>query len=112
MVFEVLGQNLLCLIKEYNHGGIPLPTVKAISKEVLEGLDYLHSKCGIIHTDLKPENVLLCLEPEDINLLAGEGDNSLESTMQNMGLSNPLSISKYRTLPTGSVDSVYFCIYM
>jgi len=28
--------------------------------QVLEGLDFLHSQCSIIHTDLKPENVLLC----------------------------------------------------
>jgi serine/threonine-protein kinase SRPK3 len=26
---------------------------------VLLGLDYLHRECGIIHTDLKPENVLI-----------------------------------------------------
>ncbi|XP_076839698.1 SRSF protein kinase 3 isoform X2 [Brachyhypopomus gauderio] len=28
---------------------------------VLEGLDYLHTHCKIIHTDIKPENILLCL---------------------------------------------------
>ena len=27
--------------------------------QVLQGLDYLHRECGLIHTDLKPENVML-----------------------------------------------------
>ena len=30
------------------------------SLQVLHGLDYLHTKCKIIHTDIKPENILLC----------------------------------------------------
>jgi serine/threonine-protein kinase SRPK3 len=59
MVFEVLGENLLGLIKKWNHRGIPPPLVKQITKQVLLGLDYLHRECGIIHTDLKPENVLI-----------------------------------------------------
>lgn len=59
MVFEVLGENLLGLIKKWNHRGIPMPLVKQITKQVLLGLDYLHRECGIIHTDLKPENVLI-----------------------------------------------------
>ncbi|KAF2743093.1 serine/threonine-protein kinase SRPK2 [Sporormia fimetaria CBS 119925] len=59
MVFEVLGENLLGLIKKWNHRGIPMPLVKQIAKQVLLGLDYLHRECGIIHTDLKPENVLI-----------------------------------------------------
>lgn len=59
MVFEVLGENLLGLIKRWNHRGIPMPLVKQIAKQVLLGLDYLHRECGIIHTDLKPENVLI-----------------------------------------------------
>lgn len=59
MVFEVLGENLLGLIKRWNHRGIPMALVKQITKQVLLGLDYLHRECGIIHTDLKPENVLI-----------------------------------------------------
>jgi len=59
MVFEVLGENLLGLIKRWNHRGIPMPLIKQITKQVLLGLDYMHRECGIIHTDLKPENVLI-----------------------------------------------------
>lgn len=59
MVFEVLGENLLGLIKSYNYKGIPPVLVKQIIKQVLLGLDYLHRECGVIHTDLKPENVLI-----------------------------------------------------
>ncbi len=58
-VFEVLGQNLLDLIKSYNYRGLPIAIVKKIAREVLLGLDYLHTECNIIHTDLKPENVLI-----------------------------------------------------
>src|SRR6187402_1358690 len=42
MVFEVLGENLLGLIKRWNHRGIPMAIVKQITKQVLLGLDYLH----------------------------------------------------------------------
>ncbi|KAK7205196.1 serine protein kinase Sky1 [Myxozyma melibiosi] len=59
MVFEVLGENLLGLIRRFHHQGVPLPLVKQITKQVLLGLDYMHRECGIIHTDLKPENVLI-----------------------------------------------------
>mmetsp|Transcript_29818 Transcript_29818/g.5385 ORF Transcript_29818/g.5385 Transcript_29818/m.5385 type:complete len:140 (-) Transcript_29818:560-979(-) len=59
MIFEILGVNLLDVIKRYNYKGVPIPLCRVISKQILIGLDYLHRICGIIHTDLKPENVLL-----------------------------------------------------
>lgn len=59
MVFEVLGENLLGLVKKYEYKGVPEVLVKQITKQVLLALDYLHRECGIIHTDLKPENVLI-----------------------------------------------------
>ena len=55
MVFEVLGHNLLKLIIRSNYRGIPIPNVKLIIKQVLQGVDYLHRKCQIIHTDVRKE---------------------------------------------------------
>ncbi|KNZ73105.1 Protein kinase dsk1 [Termitomyces sp. J132] len=62
MVFEVLGENLLGLIKRHQNKGVPMPLVRQIAKQVLLGLDYMHRCCGVIHTDLKPENVLICID--------------------------------------------------
>eukprot|EP01018_Ginkgo_biloba_P025358 Gb_07400 [translate_table: standard] len=59
MVFEYLGDNLLSLIRCYNYRGMPLHMVKELCFHILVGLDYLHRELSIIHTDLKPENVIL-----------------------------------------------------
>lgn len=59
MVFSMLGCNLLSVIKAFNYRGIPIEVVKRMIQGVCKGLDFLHRRCKIIHTDLKPENVLL-----------------------------------------------------
>lgn len=51
-------------MKEYKYKGLPLSMVRAIAKQVLLGVAYLHDKCEIIHTDIKPENVLLTADPD------------------------------------------------
>jgi serine/threonine protein kinase len=59
LVTELLGDSLLRLIRYNRNKGIGLSRVREICRSVLAGLDYLHRELGIIHTDLKPENVLL-----------------------------------------------------
>uniref|UniRef100_A0A8C6WS04 non-specific serine/threonine protein kinase n=1 Tax=Neogobius melanostomus TaxID=47308 RepID=A0A8C6WS04_9GOBI len=72
MVFEVLGHHLLKWIIKSNYQGLPLPCVKSIIRQVLQGLDYLHSKCQIIHTDIKPENILMNVDEPYVRRLAAE----------------------------------------
>ncbi|XP_046740849.1 SRSF protein kinase 3 isoform X1 [Diprion similis] len=87
MVFEVLGHNLLKLIIKSNYRGIPRNNVKSIIRQVLEGLDYLHNKCKIIHTDIKPENVLICVDETYIRKLASEA-----TELHSLGLKLPVSL--------------------
>ena len=97
MVFEVLGPNLLKFIQHYEYRGIPLPFVKKIARQILQGLFYLHDKCHIIHTDLKPENVLLCCPDHSwLDSLASETDVK----------EDPLAIDRFAQLPLGKMSSV------
>lgn len=67
LVFELLGQDLHYWMLGSRQTGLPLPWVKLIIQQVLQGLDYLHTKCKIIHTDIKPENILLSVGEQCLN---------------------------------------------
>lgn len=59
LVIELLGDSLLRLIRHNNESGIGLDRVRKICVSILVALNYLHTELGMIHSDLKPENVLL-----------------------------------------------------
>jgi serine/threonine protein kinase len=112
MVFDVMGDNLLKLITHSNHKGIPIESVRTIIRQVLQGLHYLHEKCQIIHTDIKPENILLTIDESRVrrmhseveNLIKSFGEQQLESSLVSTA---PLSVRKesedyYRNKRTNS----------
>jgi hypothetical protein len=63
MVFEMLGENLLSVIKKYDYKGIPIDIVRKFTLMMCRGLDFMHTRASIIHTDLKPENILIADPP-------------------------------------------------
>jgi serine/threonine-protein kinase SRPK3 len=65
MAFELLGKNLLSLIRKYDYRGIPVPVVRKITEQLLLGLEYMHSVCHVIHTDIKPENCVFSMSERD-----------------------------------------------
>lgn len=75
MVFEVLGHHLLKWIIKSQYQGMPHNCVKSIIKQVLQGLDYLHRKSRIIHTDIKPENILLQVDEAYVRRIAADAQN-------------------------------------
>ncbi|XP_030623635.1 SRSF protein kinase 3 [Chanos chanos] len=71
LVLELLGPDLRTWQLCFGTPGLELTCIKRILTQILEGLDYLHTHCKIIHTDIKPENILLSLETQSHQTKAG-----------------------------------------
>jgi serine/threonine protein kinase len=58
LVFEMLEQNLYDFLKQNKFSPLPLRCIRPIVQQVLFALSKL-KKLGLIHADLKPENIML-----------------------------------------------------
>lgn len=61
LVFEHVERDLASYMSSCSQPGIPSHLVKQMSKEILKGVEFLHSH-RIIHRDLKPQNLLVSRE--------------------------------------------------
>ncbi|CAD8185973.1 unnamed protein product [Paramecium pentaurelia] len=78
MVFEILG----CF----------MDIVRSVAKQILIGLDYLHRILEVIHTYLKPENVLICLSDEEIKDIVENGQIQNHIYRQMLGIVEEITV--------------------
>ncbi|CAN0926688.1 Serine/threonine-protein kinase AFC1 [Linum grandiflorum] len=58
IVFEKLGPSLYDFLRKNNYRSFPIDLVRELGRQLLESVAFMHD-LRLIHTDLKPENVLL-----------------------------------------------------
>ncbi|XP_016364530.1 SRSF protein kinase 3-like [Sinocyclocheilus rhinocerous] len=101
LVLELLGPDLHCWQVCFGNPGLSLTCVKHVITQVLEGLEYLHSHCKIIHTDIKPENIMLCLTSQSSSRLPGGAKQTYTSAIKTTILQDPEAAAK-----PGNLDNI------
>jgi serine/threonine-protein kinase PRP4 len=94
LVFDALDMNLTEVVKLYGHHvGLHIKAVRSYAFQLFKSLSLL-KKCNIIHADIKPDNVLVSKDRNDVKL--GDFGTAFES--QEAELTNQL-VSRYYRAP-------------
>uniref|UniRef100_A0A1I7TLR0 non-specific serine/threonine protein kinase n=1 Tax=Caenorhabditis tropicalis TaxID=1561998 RepID=A0A1I7TLR0_9PELO len=93
MAMEVLGPSLHRAARNLPDRKYPPRLTEKILRQVLKACAYLHTKCKIIHCDLKTDNIMIAINEADIQRMADK--NAVVSTMRMEieGEDNPENIS-------------------
>ncbi|EHK16493.1 uncharacterized protein TRIVIDRAFT_195425 [Trichoderma virens Gv29-8] len=111
LVLEALREPLWLYRRRYIGGVIPPDILKILTQMILHALDFLHSECRVIHTDLKPDNIMVKIE--DASIFERDAKDEFNNPLPQKNLDTRtiyLSRNNYGPLsiPTGIIQVVDF----
>ena len=58
IVTEILGSSIYEVLKQNDHLPFPFDQCTFIAAQLVRAVQFLHTRCGVVHTDLKLENIV------------------------------------------------------
>mmetsp|Transcript_37615 Transcript_37615/g.27730 ORF Transcript_37615/g.27730 Transcript_37615/m.27730 type:complete len:103 (-) Transcript_37615:339-647(-) len=53
------SRNSSCMNLTHLHNGVDEASIYKVAREMVDALDYLHNEVGIVHRDIKPQNIMV-----------------------------------------------------
>ncbi|GAB1319137.1 non-specific serine/threonine protein kinase [Madurella fahalii] len=66
LVFKPMRETLYQLQRRLKRQRLPVPLFKLFMYCLLQALDYLHTECDLIHTDIKDDNIMVSIENDAV----------------------------------------------
>jgi len=66
MVFDLLEISVFDFLKDNHYNPFPLLHIQQFARQLIHAVDFLHADLKLIHTDLKPENLMLVRADSDV----------------------------------------------
>ncbi|KAI1034589.1 hypothetical protein LB504_004590, partial [Fusarium proliferatum] len=66
LVYKPMRETLYHWQRRLPKQRLPLPLFKSYAFLILQALDYLHTECHLIHTDIKDDNILVTIENDSV----------------------------------------------
>ncbi|KZT71655.1 kinase-like protein [Daedalea quercina L-15889] len=99
-VMEPLLEDLHSFANHWRYRRLPIPLVRLLARQVVLGLQFLHEECNIVHTDIKPSNILL-LPPNDPASFFADASHVIESPIETSVAKTPngTTVTRVRSYP-------------
>ncbi|CAK40849.1 uncharacterized protein An11g10510 [Aspergillus niger] len=121
LILQPMTMSLLDMMR-LNSKPFDLPLLKMTVKRVLLALDFLHAEAGVVHTDIKADNIMLTLHDPTILTSFADAESSspsprkislTDASRKNYGLPTLCDFSEARigTVQKDSGPFVQPCIY-
>ncbi|KAM0280371.1 hypothetical protein ACHAQH_004084 [Verticillium albo-atrum] len=66
LVHPPLWESVLTLLRRNPVGRLPAPVLAFVLRRLFQALDFLHTECQIIHTDIKADNILFGIDDDSV----------------------------------------------